>query len=314
MKHDESPTARALLVLELLQNQPGITAARLAERLRVSERAARRYVGILREAGIPVESVRGPHGGYRVGRGLRLAPLMFTATEALGLVMAALDGEHMAEPVAGALGKIMRVLPEPVAAPAEAVLRIGARAPDDGAAVPDPEVTAVLVRACADRLGLRLTYRTRSDREMVVDPWAVVVRRGRWYLLCWSHTSDARRVLRVDRVVAAQVRDERFVPPEGLDPAEALAEHLSDGWRYRVEVVVDAPVADVTRWWPRHLGRCEPVDEHTTRILATTDEPDWYAVRLLGLKAPFHIVGPPELKAAAEAVAARLTTAASTGR
>jgi biotin operon repressor len=228
--------AVARMLLELLQNQPGITAARLAERLRVSDRAARPYIGILREAGIPVESTRGPHGGYRVGRGLRLAPLMFTATEALGLVMAALDGEHMAEPVAGALGKIMRVLPEPVAAPAEAVLRIGARAPDDGAAVPDPEITAVLVRACA--------------------------------------------------------------------------EHLSDGWRYRVEVVVDAPVADVTRWWPRHLGRCEEVDEHTTRILATTDEPDWYAVQLLGLKAPFHIVGPPELRAAA----ARLMRAASTGR
>ncbi len=308
MKHDESPTARALLVLELLQNQPGITAARLAERLRVSERAARRYVAILREAGIPVEATRGPHGGYRVGRGLRLPPLMFTATEALGLVMAVLDSEHMtAEPVAGALGKLMRVLPEPVAAAAEAVLRVSARTPEAGAAVPSADVTAVLVRACADRRRLRLTYRAASERAMVVDPWAVVVRRGRWYLLCWSHTSDARRVLRVDRVVAADVLDDRFVPPEDLDPAEALAEHLAEGWRYRVEVVVDAPADDVAGWWPRNLGRCEAVDAHRTRIVATTDEPDWYAVRLLALKAPFHIVRPPELRKAAEAVAARLT-------
>jgi len=117
---DESPTARALLALELLQSHPGITADRLADKLGVSERAARRYVGILREAGVPVESVRGRYGGYRVGRGLRLPPLMFTATEALGLVMAVLDGHHDAsdstDPVGSALGKIMRALPEPVAA------------------------------------------------------------------------------------------------------------------------------------------------------------------------------------------------------
>ena len=83
MKPDASPTARALLTLELVQDNPGITAQRLADKLGVSERAARRYVGILRKAGIPVESVRGPYGGYRLGRGVRLPPLMFDATEAL---------------------------------------------------------------------------------------------------------------------------------------------------------------------------------------------------------------------------------------
>src|SRR3954452_1536306 len=94
MAPDASPTARALLALELIQGSPGITAERIGERLGVSERAARRYVGILRQAGIPIESARGPYGGYRVGRGLRPAPLMFTATEALGLVMAVLDGRR----------------------------------------------------------------------------------------------------------------------------------------------------------------------------------------------------------------------------
>jgi hypothetical protein len=56
---DGSPTARALRALEILQSRPGATAAELAGRLGVTDRAARRYVGILREAGIPVESTRG---------------------------------------------------------------------------------------------------------------------------------------------------------------------------------------------------------------------------------------------------------------
>jgi predicted DNA-binding transcriptional regulator YafY len=138
MRSDASPTARALLTLELVQGSPGISASLIGDKLGVSERAARRYVGILREAGIPIESVRGPYGGYRVGRGLRLPPLVFSSTEALGLVMAVLDGHHDAgDPtglVGGAIGKIVRALPEPVAAQAEAVRRTTATAPDRAAA------------------------------------------------------------------------------------------------------------------------------------------------------------------------------------
>lgn len=208
VKPDPSPTARALLALELVQGSPGITADRIAEKLGVSERAARRYVGILREAGIAIESVRGPYGGYRLGRGLRLPPLMFSAAEALGLVMAVLDGHHDAsdptDQVGSALGKIMRALPEPVAAQAEAVRRTTAPAPDRGAARPDPDTTTALVRACANQRRVRLGYRSEAGSQWVteVDPWAVVVRHGRWYLLCRSVTKDAVRAYRVDRVGA----------------------------------------------------------------------------------------------------------------
>ncbi|MFJ8634401.1 helix-turn-helix transcriptional regulator [Streptomyces sp. NPDC093568] len=316
MSHDESPTARALLLLELLQGSPGITAARLADRLGVSERAARRYVGILREAGIPVESTRGPYGGYRIGRGLRLPPLMFSPTEALGLVMAVLEGHHDAAdpagPVGAALGKLLRALPEPVADPAEALRRVSARGGPGTAARPDPDTTAALVQAAAAHRRLRLGYRlgARGEREMEVDPWAVVVHHGRWYLLCWSHTRDARRVLRVDRVTSVAVLPHTFEPPADLRPAETLEEHLSQGWTHEVEIVIEAPVALVTEWLPRSLGRPEPIDEHTTRLLATTDEPDWYAEQLTAIRAPFRIVGPPELREAVRALGRRLAEAA----
>ena len=58
-------------------------------------------------------------------------------------------------------------------------------------------------------------------------PWAVVVRQGRWYLLCWSHTNNARRVLRVDRITTVDVLDSAYIPPAGLKPAEVLEEHLT---------------------------------------------------------------------------------------
>ena len=311
-----SPTARALLVLELLQNAPGITADRLGERLGVSERAARRYVAILREAGIPIESTRGPYGGYRVGRGVRLPPLMFTATEALGLVMAALEGHRQtadsADPVGSAIGKIVRVLPEPVARSVEAMRRVPARGPDADAS-PATETTATIVEACADRHRLRFAYRLGPDRSpvMEVDPWAVVVRYGRWYLLCWSHTADARRVLRVDKVTAIEVLGATFDPPEELDPVDALEQHLSEGWRHEVEVVVDAPIAELERRVRRNVGKLEPIDEKRTRLVGSTDEPWWYAEHLAELRAPFHVVRPPELRDAVRRLGELLTEAAN---
>ena len=148
MTRDISPAARALVALELIQNNPGITAQRLADRLGVTERAARRYVATLREADLPIESVSGPYGGYRVGRGLRLPPLMFTAAEALGLVMAVLEGHPKAadpvDPVGGALAKIVRVLPERVAGPVRGVRGVSGPGAADQYR-PSPELTTALI-------------------------------------------------------------------------------------------------------------------------------------------------------------------------
>ncbi len=316
MKPDASPTARALLALELIQGNPGITAERLAGKLGVSERAARRYVEILRGAGIPIESVRGPHGGYRLGRGLRLPPLVFSAAEALGLVMAVLDGHHDAgdatDPVGSALGKIVRALPQPVAAHAEAVRRTAAPAPDRAAVRPDHATTAALVQACSSRRPVRLTYRTEAGSEWVIelDPWAVVVRHGRWYLLCWSHTSKARRAYRIDRVVSMDVLDGTFDPPADLDPVTVLEEHLAVGWEYDVEVIIEAPFDTVARCVPRTLGRLEPVNAQTSRLVGSTSNPWWYAEQLAAIPAPYRIVRCPELQRSARAIGQRLLAAA----
>jgi predicted DNA-binding transcriptional regulator YafY len=315
VKPDASPTARALLALELIQGSPGISADRLAGRLGVSERAARRYVGILREAGIPVESERGPYGGYRVGRGLRLPPLVFSAAEALGLVMAVLDGHHDPSdptgPVGSALGKIVRALPEPVAAQAEAVRRTTAPAPDRGAARPDPGTTTALVQACASARQVRLGYRSEagSEWDVDVDPWAVVVRHGRWYLLCRSHRADARRAYRIDRVRGVQLLDGTFTPPADLDPVAELEEHLAVGWEYDVEVVIEAPVETAARCLPRTLGRLEPLDAGTSRLVGSTSNPVYYAEQLVVLPAPYRIVRCRELQEAARALGQRMLAA-----
>jgi predicted DNA-binding transcriptional regulator YafY len=310
--HDASPAARALLVLETIQNSPGITGDRLADRLGLSDRAVRRHVGILREAGIPVESRRGRYGGYRIGRGMRVPPLMFTPGEALGLVMAVLEGHPAGddEPVGQALAKLVRVLPEQLARTADAVRRVPARGWQ--VAVPDVDVTAQLVQASDERARVRLRYGQdqTGEWEVEIDPWAIVVRHRRWYLLGWSHDKEARRVLRVDRVRTVQVLPERFEAPPDLDALGAVEEQLAMGWKHDVEVLIDAQIEDCRSWLPRSFGRLEAIDETTTRLVATTDEPDWYAAQLANLPVSFRLVRSPEVRNAMLVLGQRLLDAA----
>jgi predicted DNA-binding transcriptional regulator YafY len=323
--HEISPTARALLALEAIQNTPGITAQRLGDRLGVTERAARRYVAILREAGLPVESVTGPYGGYQVGRGMRLPPLTFSAAEAAGLVMAVLEGHRAAadpaDLVGGALAKIIQVLPARVSALVRPIRDVlapsGAAGSPAGEARVSPELTTALFEACAAGRRLRLAYRRsggaggdRAGREMDVDPWAVILRHSRWYLLCWSHTRDARRVLRVDRIASAAPLAQAFTPPD-LDPLRVLEEHLSQDWKFPVDVLIDAPPAEVAWWLPRSLGVLSPVaDGAQTRLLASTEDPEWYAGRLAVLPYRLQVTESAPLRDALAELGRRLLAAA----
>jgi predicted DNA-binding transcriptional regulator YafY len=312
---DPSPTARALRTIEILQGRPGATAGELAASLGVTERAARRYIGILREAGIPVESARGPYGGYRLGRGTRLPPVVFTEPEALGLVMAVLDGRPAAagvdDLVGTALGKVIRALPESVGRQAAALREYASAAPDRSSARPDPATTSALVAAVAARRRVLVTYRSESGREWEaeVDPWAVVVRHGRWYLLCHSHRAQAVRTYRVDRVCAVRQTGHRFAPPDGLDPVAALEENLGAGWEYPTRVVFDAPPADVAPWIRPPMGRLEPLGDRCV-LVGSTSNPAMYAQEWLAtVPFAFRVDGGPELRAAVAAVAARFAAA-----
>lgn len=310
-----SPTARALQTLEVLQTRPGTTAGELGERLGVTERAARRYVEILREAGVPVESFRGPHGGYRLGRGAMLPPVVFTEEEALRLVMAVLEGHPAAaaadDLVGSALSKVVRALPDRVRVQAATLREHTSAAPDRRAAHPDPAITSALVAAVAARRRLAITYRNRSDSESEteVDPWAVVVRHGHWYLLCHSHRVDAIRTYRVDRIGTVKATAHTFVPPEGLDPVAALEEHLGAGWEFPTRVVFKAPLAEVKPWVRPTMGQLEP-DGDGCVLVGTTSNPAMYAQEWLApMPFAFCVEGGPELRTAIATLASRWAAA-----
>src|SRR5215831_19715981 len=111
-----SPVTRLLTILDLLQSRPGVTAAQLAERLEVEARSVRRYITMLQDMGIPVETVRGRYGGYRLRPGFKLPPLMWTEDEALAVTLGLRAAQQLGlsqtvPTVESALAKVERVLP-----------------------------------------------------------------------------------------------------------------------------------------------------------------------------------------------------------
>ena len=292
-----------------------MTADQIAEHLEVTGRAARRYIAILREAGVPVESSRGRYGGYRLGRGVRLPPVVFTQDEALALVMAVLESHPVAtgtgELAGSALAKVIRALPENVGRQAAAMRDHASAAPDRRASRPDPAVTSALVVAVAARHRVRLAYRGESGSEWSgeVDPWAVVVRHGRWYLLCYSHHAGAVRSYRVDRVRAVEHTRHSFTPPDGLDPVAALEENLGEGWDFPARVVFNAPPSEVAPWIRPPMGHLETHASGCV-LVGSTSNPTMYAQEwLAAIPFAFRIEGGDELRAAVSALASRCAAA-----
>ncbi|MFD8324019.1 helix-turn-helix transcriptional regulator, partial [Kitasatospora purpeofusca] len=190
------PTARVLALLELLQSGGVRTVAELADRLGVDERTVRRYVDHLLDLDVPVESVRGRYGGYRLGAGYRLPPLMLSDDEALAVLLglvagrntgltAVADAGHTAGETAAA--KIRRVLPERLRQRLDAVLdalTLTAAPGSRATAVPDSQVLLTVADAVRGHRPLAVRYTSADGRrsERTLHPYGLVAHEGRWYL------------------------------------------------------------------------------------------------------------------------------------
>jgi predicted DNA-binding transcriptional regulator YafY len=229
--------------------------------------------------------------------------------------MAVLDGQPAAtdadDLVGSALTKVIQALPEGVGRQAAALREHASATPDRYSARPDPATTSALVAAVAARRRVRVTYRSETGKEWEaeVDPWAVVVRYGRWYLLCHSHGANAVRTYRVDRVLAVEQLASEFEVPDDLDPVAALEENLGLGWEFPTRVLFDAPIAKVAPWIRPPMGRLEPSGDGCV-LVGSTSNPAMYAQEWLAtVPFAFRVEGGPELRAATATVANRFAAA-----
>ncbi|MCW2932499.1 MAG: Helix-turn-helix type 11 domain protein [Actinomycetia bacterium] len=323
------PTANVLTLLELLQSGGTRTAAELADRLGVDERTVRRYVDHLVDLDVPVEPVRGRYGGYRIGPGFRLPPLMLTDDEALAVLLGLVAGQRAGLMSATgtasetAAAKIRRVLPGPLARRLEAVLASLAFTDSPGG-LAGPQTAVLLSVADAVRhhrpVSIRYTAADGRRSERTLHPYGLVAHSGRWYVTGADPGIGEDRTFRLDRVTDARVLPGSFEPPAGLDPAERVLSGLAaapyrhhvilriQGTAEQVRTVLPASVATVADAPPasgedQQAGRWLRVELRAERL-------DWLPPLLASLDQPFSIEQPDDLRDLVAALADRLSASA----
>ena len=306
---------RLLDLLSLLQARRDWPGTTLAERLGVSGRTIRRDMERLRGLGYPVESVTGPAGGYRLGAGTAMPPLLLDEDEAIAIAVglrtaARTSVTGIEETSVRALVKLEQVLPAHLRRRVAAFGTATVAAPATGPTV-DPQHLMTIAAACRDAERLRFRYRSREGAETRrdVEPHALVNRGRRWYLVAWDRDRDDWRTFRVDRLVRPAAAGGRCTP-RTLPAADAAAfveqSIVGTAHRYQARVIVHASADAVTARLPWTASAITPIDAHRCEYRTEDDDLEWLALRIVMLGADVEVREPPELLITLRAVAERL--------
>lgn len=314
----EGTTERVLRLLSLLQRRPTWTAVELAEELGVTDRSVRRDVERLRVIGYPVRATAGVGGGYRLGAGTRMPPLLFEDEEAtataISLRLAA--GGTVAgagEAALRALAKLDQMMPPRLRAEVRAVQDATETLVGHGAQI-DPELLMTLARACRDTVQVRLRYTSRDGRaqDRTVEPVRMIATGRQWYLMAYDVDRDDWRTLRLDRMRDVVATTWRFRPREHPDPVAYVQESLTSGpYRYLARVRLHAPVHVVEALVPPQVGRVEEDVDGWCVLVAGADDLGWLAMHVARLGLDTVVLEPPELREAAARLAGRLAAMAA---
>jgi predicted DNA-binding transcriptional regulator YafY len=294
---------RLLELLALFQSRHHWHGHELTQRLGISERTLRRDIDRIRKLGYPVDADRGVDGGYRLGHGARLPPLLINRDEAVAIVIglrhaASQPIAGIDDAVVGALAKIVDILPPAARADVEVLMNSIHTLRGPAPAV-DLDVLAVVARATRDSERTRFDYRAADDvrTERYVEPHAIVAIDRRWYLAAWDLDRGDWRIFRLDRITEPHVTKRRFEPRTlpASDATTFVTERLASlPTTYGVEVTVAAPVEHVQH----HLGpwgTAVAAGPDTTRLLMEVDDLSWVVLILAALNADIRSAEPPEL-------------------
>ena len=315
----EATTERVLRLLGLLQRRPSWTAGELAGELGVTDRSVRRDVERLRAVGYPVHAAAGVGGGYRLGAGTRLPPLLLDDEEAIATAVSLrlASGGTVAgagEAALRALAKLDQVMPPRLRAEVRAVHGATETLVGPGAEI-DAELLVTLARACRDAVRVRFRYASRDggERERTAEPVRMVATSRRWYLMAWDLGRGDWRTFRLDRMREVTATTWRFQPREHPEPVAYVQRSVTEApYRYLARVRVHATPGQVRELVPPQVGRVEDDRDGWCLLVAGGDDLDWLAMHIARLGFQTEVQEPPELREAAARLAHRLAAMAGT--
>lgn len=312
-------TTRVLRLLSLLQDRAH-TGRELAERLDITDRTLRNDIQRLRELGYPVHAERGAIGGYRLGRGSTMPPLLLDDDEAVAVAVAiglAEDGStgiaDITENAARALAKLEQILPKRLQRKVTALRNATAIGPaTTGSREPDAPVPAAILTtlASAIRDGATVRIGLDPDADNEIEPYRLINWQRRWYLVAYDLETHSWRAIPVAQVRRAGTGSRRFaarsLPDDDL-VAFVMRHIASTGWKVHARVTVLAPAETVIARINPAVGVVEAVDVDTCVLLTGADALETIAIYLSMLMMDFRVDGPPELVAHLRTLARRYT-------
>ncbi len=313
-----SSSARLLRLLSLLQSRRDWGGGELADRLGVTPRTVRRDVGRLRDLGYPVLASPGTAGGYRLGAGAALPPLLLDDDEAvavaIGLRVQTGGVTGIEETSLRALAKLEQVLPARLRHRVNALHSVTVPLAPAGTGV-DPGLLSLIAGACRAQERLLFGYRSHDGAatRRTVEPHRLVATGRRWYLLAWDVTRRDWRTFRVDRIDGRPTTGTRFVPRDlsDADAAELVRRGMaSAGYPHRARVRLHAPIEVLRERVSPGAAVLEPVDDATCIMIAGGTDLGWMAVWLATFGVDFEVLDPPELQAEVRVLAERMDRAA----
>lgn len=306
----------------------------LASGLGVSERTVRRDIETLRRLGYPITTVHGPDGGYRLGAGHTLPPLVFDHDQALAVAVALQTAPStvfgLRDDAARALATLEQAMPSALR---ESMKSLRLTKLQNYWEFPAPPIDSTALTAVGTAVRHRhvlVTETLRADGSRPetdddflparrIEPHHLVVWAGRWYLVAYDLGDHQWRVHRVDRL-RPRPTTHRFGPRRL--PCDDLAHFVMSShdrgdtpaaWQCTGSARLGLPAGIVARWAPSG-SVVEHLDAEHCRLTLGA----WSWAGVAGILATFDTeltdLHPPELARACDRLAYRLAGVADTGR
>lgn len=312
---------RILSLLNLLQSRPVWTGTELSRELGVTTRSIRRDVERLRELGYPIRAAQGVGGGYQLGAGRVLPPLLLDDGEAIAVAVSlrlAAGGSvaGISETALRALAKLDQVLPAKLRGAVEAVssstVSLDQAHSTDTDAV-SPELLLDLARAI--RTPERITFGYRNGgrapqqdlTERRVEPYRLVSAGRRWYLMAWDLDRDDWRSFRLDRIERLRPTQWRFSLRDAPDPVEFIQASISRNPYAHVARIRIHAAADVVRARvPATVARVDAEGADSCILVAGANALEAIGFHVVSLGFEAEVLEPSELRSVLREMAARM--------
>lgn len=275
-----------------------VTANELAQKYEMSTRSIYRYVAVLSEGGVPIESQQGRGGGWRIIDTYKVKATYFTDEEYKRLIFA-LQSFSLQDDVIKSVTQKLEGLKR---VHSSATVLKNNQFVVDSTDISVGDKVNVLSDAISQRQLCTIEYHSKDgvDTVRTVEPYCLVMKDGAWYVYCFCRLRKGFRYFKVGRIVRLEV-GEKFVGREfRVDSSVIQTDVLRDKELCQVLLSLDASALSATEEWLGVNAVAKVGNEYIAK--ATLPYDDMLVNRVMSLGSGVKVERPEKLR---QAVVAR---------